>query len=105
MWLGVDPSNRNLVSKVNERAWTSHAQSTEGASKNVVELFHLANLDSDNQARQVLDIEVANKIEGIVAQNMEHINKLGFKEVCQLNNISQWSFKSLVRKYINKNKT
>ena len=50
----------------------------------------------------MLDIEVANKIEGIVAQNMEHINKLGFKEVCQLNNISQWSFKSLVRKYINK---
>ena len=65
-------------------------------------IFHLANLGCDTLARQVLDIEVANKLDGIVSQNMEHINKLGFKEVNELSSISKWSFKRLVRKYINK---
>ena len=38
MWLTGDPSNRNPVSEANECARTSHGQSTEGASRNVVEL-------------------------------------------------------------------
>ena len=50
----------------------------------------------------MLDIEVANKLDGVVSQTMEHINKLGFKEVSDLTGISKWSFKRLVQKYITK---
>ena len=38
MWLAGDPFNRNPVSEANKGALTSQGQSTEGASRNVVEL-------------------------------------------------------------------
>ena len=83
MWLGVDPSNRNPVSKGNERAPTSPAQSTEGASRKVVELL-------EYYSQEEAWLRLSPRQPG--PQHPGH-------------NISQWSFKSLVRKYINKNKT
>ena len=65
-------------------------------------VFHLANLAPDTLAKQVFSIEVANQLEGIVSQCMEHIVKLGVNEISELSSISKWKFKKRVRNYIHK---
>ena len=58
-------------------------------------VHHLANLGPDTLAGQVLAIEVANKLEGIVNQCMEHLNKLGFSDISELSYIMKVRFKKL----------
>ena len=70
--------------------------------KQLMFIFHLANLPEDSLGREVFEIQHRNALPGLILENEEHLNALNFHVNRYMN---KWKWKKVVSPHLrNKNK-
>ena len=64
-------------------------------------LFHLVNLPEDSLGRKVIDLEIDKNLQGgLISEMEEEIKEVGIIQLSEVQGISKWRCKSMVKKYV-----